>query len=164
MGSPGWLLSPVQGGTEAGERAPLCESLPLIPLPSMAEEGVFRELNHSKSVIYGREHKGWGGFPSVLIGAGSSQTIWPGFPKHAMCVHLKSCRVAGSSPACWSAGRTSADSGRRSRGQAFRPDVPLPSYTALGKCLPSPSLSFHICYLGGGSHPSFMRYSGNRVR
>lgn len=60
---------------EAGERAVQDESLALILLPSTLGEGVFHDLNHSGSVTCGREHQRSGGFPSVLIGDGSSQTI-----------------------------------------------------------------------------------------
>lgn len=81
IGSSGWLLSQKQVGTEAGKYAAQDKSPPIALLPSTVGEGVFHKLNHSGSVTCGREHKGCGGFPSVLIGGRSSQTIWLQFWK-----------------------------------------------------------------------------------
>lgn len=102
-------------------------------------------VESQQDVTRGREHQGPGGCPSVLLG---SEPPEPSGPSLEMSIHvnLMRCRGwAGPSPASWSRGQMSADSGRRSWSHAFWPE---------GSDVDSRAATYRLCGLGQASSRS----------
>lgn len=123
MGSPGWLPSQVWDGTEAGECAPLGESPPTNPASIRGERRGFLGAESQRKCDTWQETPRLERFSFCPDWWWISPNHLVRTPRTCVCVHLRSCRVAGSSPARWAdAGQTSTDSERPSGGRAFRPD------------------------------------------
>lgn len=125
VGSPGWLLSQVWGGTEAGERvcggwgrgSPTTNTASLrgerrgfLGAESQRKCDMWQETQRLGRISF-CPHWCWI-FPNHLV--------WT--PKTCVCVHLRTGGVASSSPTRRpAAGETLVHFGRLSGGRAFRP-------------------------------------------